>query len=95
MTASARFGNQDQGNLVAGVSDDLWDGGLACGKSFKVVCTGATNQGDPQPCLGEAVTVIIVDHNPGAAAIINLSADAFAKIANLDAGSVYVTVKTI
>uniref|UniRef100_A0A7N2L1T2 Expansin-like EG45 domain-containing protein n=1 Tax=Quercus lobata TaxID=97700 RepID=A0A7N2L1T2_QUELO len=92
---SACFGNQNQGNLVAGVSDDLWDSGAACGKSFEVACTGATNQGDPQPCLGEAVTVMIVDHNPGAAAIINLSADAFAKIANLDAGSVYVTVNTI
>ena len=92
LIASACFGNQDEGYCVAGGGDELWDNGAACGRQYSVICTGATNGGVPQPCTGGAVTVKIVDYNPGAATIINLSPLAFLTIANLNAGSVYVNV---
>ena len=47
----------------------------------------------PTSCTGGNVIVKIVDHNPGAATIINLSATAFALIADPNAGSVYVDVQ--
>ncbi|KAK4604642.1 hypothetical protein RGQ29_012917 [Quercus rubra] len=89
---SACFGDTNEGSYVAGVGDELWDNGAACGRQYSVICTGATNGGVPQPCTGAAVTVTVVDYNPGAATIINLSPLAFLTIANLNAGSVYVNV---
>ena len=70
MTASACFGNQDQGNFVAGVGHELWDNGAICGK---LLCIRPTKQYVAQPCTGKIATVKIVDHNTGAAAIITLS----------------------
>ena len=92
LIASACFGNQDEGYYVAGVGDELWDNGAACGLLYEVVCTGPVNQGVPQPCTNEAIVVRIVDYNPGATTIINLSLPAFATIANLDAASVFVNL---
>uniref|UniRef100_A0A7N2R058 Expansin-like EG45 domain-containing protein n=1 Tax=Quercus lobata TaxID=97700 RepID=A0A7N2R058_QUELO len=93
---SACFGDADEGSYVAGVGDELWDNGAACGRQYSVICTGATNGGVPQPCTGGAVTVKIVDYNPGAATIINLSPLAFLTIAtNINAGSVYVNVDQV
>ena len=79
MTASACYGDQNQGNFVAGVGDYYWENRAACGKLID------QNQGVPQPCLGEITMVKIVDHNPGAGKIINLSASAFATIADPNA----------
>ena len=92
LIASSCFGNQDEGYYVAGVGDELWDNGAAWGLLYEVVCTGPVNQGVPQPCTNEAIVVRIVDYNPGATTIINLSLPAFATIANLDAASVFVNL---
>ena len=92
LTASTCFGFQDQGDLVAGVGDELWNNGAECGKSLSVLCTGPTNPNVPTSCRGGNVIVKIVDHNPGAVTIINLSATAFALIVDPNAGSVYVDV---
>lgn len=91
LTASTCFGFQDQGDLVAGVGDELWNNGASCGKSISVLCTGTTNLNVPAGCAGgNDIIVKIVDHNPAAATIINLSATAFALIADPNVGSVYV-----
>ena len=59
LIASACFGNQGEGYYVAGVGDELWDNGAACGLLYEVVCTGPVNQGVPQPCTNEAIVVRI------------------------------------
>jgi expansin (peptidoglycan-binding protein) len=89
--ASACFGFQEQGTMIAAASDVFWNGGAACGKRLAVTCTGATNQGVPQPCTGRSVTVKIVDYCPaGCRGTIDLSQEAFAAIANPDAGKILV-----
>jgi hypothetical protein len=77
--------------MIAAASDVFWNGGAACGQQYVVTCTGPTNQGVPQPCTGQSVTVKIVDHCPsGCAGTIDLSQEAFAIIANPDAGKVFI-----
>ena len=91
ITASACYGNQDNGKMVAGVSDALWKNGRACGSRYRVPCIGGANK-TPNPCkLGNTVVVKIVDYcKTGCQGIINLSRDAFSTIANTDAGIVEV-----
>jgi hypothetical protein len=87
--ASACYGYEDQGVMIAAASDDLWDDGAACGIRYTVTCTGPTNQGVPQPCRG-TVTVKIVDRcpSPGCQATLDLSQEAFSVIADLNAGKI-------
>lgn len=74
--------------MIAAVSDKLWDNKAACERSYLVTCSGPTNQG-PQPCYeGNEVVVKIVDLCKGCPATINLSQEAFAKIANINAGKI-------
>ncbi|KAJ4709421.1 EG45-like domain containing protein [Melia azedarach] len=84
-------GNRDDGPLVAGVSDALWDNGRACGRRYRVTCIGGTNQ-TPNPCkAGRSVIVKVVDFcRSPCDGILNLSQDAFNRIANLKAGNVKV-----
>ncbi|KAJ0032030.1 hypothetical protein Pint_14264 [Pistacia integerrima] len=82
---SACYGNEDQGVMIAAASDVLWENGAACGRMYRVTCTGATN-GVPEPCTGANVTVKIVDYCPGCQGTLDLSQQAFAQIANLVAG---------
>uniref|UniRef100_A0A0D9XEQ6 Expansin-like EG45 domain-containing protein n=1 Tax=Leersia perrieri TaxID=77586 RepID=A0A0D9XEQ6_9ORYZ len=91
-TPSACTGFQDEGPQIAAASDAFWGGGAACGKRLAVTCTGATNQGVPQPCTGQTVTVKVVDYCPTGScrATIDLSQEAFAAIANPDAGKILV-----
>ncbi|XP_047326835.1 putative EG45-like domain containing protein 1 [Impatiens glandulifera] len=84
-TPSACYKNQQQGVMIAAASDPLWNNGAICGKMFRVNCTGPTNP-VPHPCTGESVTVKIVDHCPGCGGTLDLSQEAFAKIANPVAG---------
>ncbi|XP_031271231.1 EG45-like domain containing protein [Pistacia vera] len=88
-TPSACYQNQDRGNMVTGVSDALWNGGAACGKRYRVRCIGATNTA-PHPCHdGASVVVTVVDYcRPQCNGTLNLSKDAFAVIADTDAGNV-------
>lgn len=91
--ASACDGYSNEGVMIAAASEAFWDNGGACGKKYTVKCVGATNQGDPHPCRGSGtVTVKIVDFcPPGCRGTIDLSQEAFASIANPDAGKIKIT----
>ncbi|KAF2310259.1 hypothetical protein GH714_007447 [Hevea brasiliensis] len=90
-TPSKCFGNQNNGAMVAGVSDKLWNNGAACGKMYRVRCIEGANLA-PHPCKqGTSVVVKIVDYcQRGCTGDINLSRDAFAQIADVNAGIVKV-----
>ncbi|XP_020414248.1 EG45-like domain containing protein [Prunus persica] len=83
-------GYQNDGVLIAAASAPIFNNKAACGRSYRVTCTGATNQGVPQPCKGTSVVVKIVDlcPSPGCQATLDLSQEAFATIANPDAGKI-------
>ncbi|KAK4404476.1 EG45-like domain containing protein [Sesamum angolense] len=89
MSASACDGYQDDGVMIAAASDAIWDNSAACGRKYKIRCTGPTNEGVPHPCTGQSVVVRIVDYCPsGCSGTIDLSQEAFAVIADPDAGKV-------
>ncbi|KAL7257581.1 hypothetical protein ACSBR1_003817 [Camellia fascicularis] len=74
--------------MIAAASDAI-EGKATCGRNYKVTCTGPTNQGVPHPCTGKSVVVTIVDYcPPGCRGTIDLSQDAFAIIADRNAGKV-------
>ncbi|KDP34255.1 hypothetical protein JCGZ_07826 [Jatropha curcas] len=54
------YGNANKGVMIAAASDAIWNNGAACGRKYRVRCTGATNNGPP-PCKGGSVDVTIVD----------------------------------
>ncbi|RVW53568.1 EG45-like domain containing protein [Vitis vinifera] len=86
-------GYQNDGVMIAAASDAIWDNRGACGRNYKVKCEGATNAGVPQPCRGaQSVVVKIVDYcPPGCRGTIDLSQEAFASIANPDAGKIKIS----
>ncbi|XP_042484637.1 EG45-like domain containing protein [Macadamia integrifolia] len=84
---SACYGNQDNGVMIAGASDAIWDNKAACGRRYSVRCTGAANT-RPHPCRGGTITVEIVDYCANCNGTINLSQDAFQMIADLQAGKI-------
>ncbi|KAJ8750737.1 hypothetical protein K2173_015918 [Erythroxylum novogranatense] len=94
---SACYGFQDQGVMIAAASDALWNNGAACGKMYRVSCTGPTNQGVPRPCKGGSVTVKIVDRcpSPGCQATLDLSQQAFSQIADTNAGKIQIDYNPI
>ncbi|XP_050371818.1 EG45-like domain containing protein [Argentina anserina] len=82
-------GLKNDGVMIAAASSAIWDNRGACGRRYRVKCTGATNQGVPKPCKGNSVVVKIVDFcPPGCRGTIDLSQEAFAAIANPDAGKI-------
>ncbi|KAH7859971.1 hypothetical protein Vadar_023982 [Vaccinium darrowii] len=82
-------GYQNDGVMIAAASDAIWNNRAACGRRYRVRCTGPTNQGVPQPCTGQSVVVKVVDYcPPGCAGTIDLSQEAFSVIANRDAGKI-------
>ncbi|KAG1330806.1 putative EG45-like domain containing protein [Cocos nucifera] len=76
--------------MIAAASNAIYANGAACGRRYSVRCTGATNAGVPQPCKGTSVVVTIVDlcPSPGCQATLDLSQEAFAAIADLNAGKI-------
>ncbi|XP_031266981.1 EG45-like domain containing protein [Pistacia vera] len=89
-------GFQNDGVMIAAASDAIWENRGACGKNYKVTCTGATNEGDPYPCTGASVVVEIVDYcPPGCRGTIDLSQEAFAVIANPDAGKIDISFQSV
>jgi hypothetical protein len=87
LTASSCYGHQNDGVMIAAASDVIWGNRAACGRSYRVKCTGATNLGVPQPCKGTSVVVKIVDYcPPGCQGTIDQ--EAFSMIANPDAGKI-------
>ncbi|KAG6644203.1 hypothetical protein I3843_08G040400 [Carya illinoinensis] len=86
---SSCYGFQNNGVMIAAASDVIWGNRAACGRSYRVRCIGATNQGVPQPCKGTSVVVKIVDYcPPGCQGTIDLSQEAFSAIANPAAGKI-------
>ncbi|KAF5946937.1 hypothetical protein HYC85_017165 [Camellia sinensis] len=72
------------------VASDAIGGKAACGRNYKVTCTGSTNQGVPRLCTGKSVVVTIADYcPPGCRGTIDLSQDAFAIIADHNAGKIW------
>ncbi|XP_060171628.1 EG45-like domain containing protein [Lycium barbarum] len=93
---SSCYGYQDNGVMIAAASDTIWGNRAACGRMYRVTCTGPTNQGVPQPCTGRSVVVKIVDYcPPGCRGTIDLSQEAFSQIANLDAGKVNINYNQV
>ncbi|KAK1322733.1 EG45-like domain containing protein [Acorus calamus] len=87
---SSCYGYQDKGVMIAAASDVIWNNRAACGRRYSVTCTGRTNLGVLQPCRG-SVVVTIVDYCPaGCAGTIDLSQEAFAIIADPNAGKVQI-----
>ncbi|KAJ8750817.1 hypothetical protein K2173_015998 [Erythroxylum novogranatense] len=85
---SSCYGNENKGVMIAAASAAVFENGRACGRRYRVTCIGGTNA-TPNPCKGGSVDVTIVDYcPPGCAATLDLSQEAFARIANPDAGKV-------
>ncbi|KAL5773051.1 hypothetical protein ACOSP7_012670 [Xanthoceras sorbifolium] len=82
--------------MVTGVSDKLWNNGAACGKRYRIRCTGGTNTA-PHPCRSDAtIDVTVVDYcRPTCNGDFNLYQSAFATIADPDAGNVKVEYSQI
>ncbi|XP_030535680.1 EG45-like domain containing protein 2 [Rhodamnia argentea] len=88
--ACAGFNKENSGVMIAGVRDELWDNGRACGRILRVSCTKAANE-FPHPCKGGVITVKVVDYcRQPCNGVINLSRDAFETIADLKAGKIWV-----
>ncbi|XP_077216649.1 EG45-like domain containing protein [Tasmannia lanceolata] len=90
-------GFQDEGVMIAAASNAIWDNRAACGRRYRVKCLGPTNQGDLHPCRGSGtVEVTIVDYCPaGCRGTIDLSQEAFASIADPDAGKIRISYQRI
>ncbi|KAI3926238.1 hypothetical protein MKW98_028374 [Papaver atlanticum] len=89
------YGNKDQGVMIAAANDALFQNNATCGHIYKVTCTGPTNA-VPHPCTSTpTVTVKIVDLCPGCGGTIDLSKEAFAKIANPVAGVIKIEYQRI
>ncbi|XP_031285018.1 EG45-like domain containing protein [Pistacia vera] len=85
---SACNGYQNDGDMIAAASNVLWNNGAVCNKYYRITCTGLAYQG-ANPCKSGSVVVKIVDHCPtGCTGTIDLSEQAFAKIANTAAGKI-------
>ncbi|KAL0453804.1 UNVERIFIED_CONTAM: EG45-like domain containing protein [Sesamum latifolium] len=86
---SACYGFQDPGTLFAAVNPDLYNNGTACGRRYRIRCTGPANQNVPQPCLNGEVVVTIVDLciacQPDQ---FDLSVEAFSRIADPNAARI-------
>ncbi|KAG8372461.1 hypothetical protein BUALT_Bualt12G0068600 [Buddleja alternifolia] len=88
---SACYGFQDQGTMIAAANPAIYNNGAACGRSYRIRCTGPTNQGVPQPCRNGEITVRIVDLCPGCGADqFDLSQEAFSMIADPNAGRIQI-----
>ncbi|CAI9098664.1 OLC1v1035349C1 [Oldenlandia corymbosa var. corymbosa] len=83
---SACYGNDTPLGLIASASPQIWDNGNSCGRRYSVTCTDGTNLGTPHPCNGHTVEVEIVDYCPHCKGTFDLSQEAFAAIADTDAG---------
>ncbi|XP_022751629.1 EG45-like domain containing protein [Durio zibethinus] len=84
-------GFQNDGVMIAAASDAIWNNRAACNKRYSVRCTGATNAGVPHPCRGGSIVVKIVDYcPPGCQGTFDLSQEAFAMIADPNAGKIQI-----
>lgn len=88
ITASACYGYEDRGTLIAAANPGLYNNGAACGQRYTVQCTGSIN-GGASPCRNGVVTVTIVDRCAGCGPDqLDLSQEAFSTIADPNAGRI-------
>ena len=88
LAASACYGFEDRGTMIAAASPALYANGAACGRRYSVACTSGTNA-VPNPCRNGRVTVTVVDLCPGCPANgLDLSQEAFSIIADPAAGRI-------
>jgi hypothetical protein len=82
------------GPLIAAASPDLYKNGAICGSFYDITCKGAASGGS-NPCTGNpTVRVKVVDLCPGCHQnSFDLSQQAFAKIANLNAGRLTISAR--
>ncbi|XP_023731750.1 EG45-like domain containing protein [Lactuca sativa] len=93
---SSCFGFEDRGVMILAANSGLFANRAACGDRYRVTCTGRTNDGVLNPCTGRSVDVTVVDLCPGCAANqVDLSQEAFAVIANTDAGRINIEYNRI
>ncbi|KAK9076781.1 hypothetical protein SSX86_005115 [Deinandra increscens subsp. villosa] len=86
---SSCFGTEDRGVMILAANSGLFANRAACGTRYRVTCVSGTNAGVPRPCTGNSVDVTVVDLCPGCAGNqVDLSQEAFAVIANTDAGRI-------
>ncbi|KAL8222974.1 hypothetical protein R6Q57_020373 [Mikania cordata] len=93
---SSCFGFEDRGVMILAANSGLFNNRAACGTRYRVTCVSGTNAGVPRPCTGNSVDVTVVDLCPGCAANqVDLSREAFAVIANTDAGRINIEYNRI
>uniref|UniRef100_A0A7N2L900 Expansin-like EG45 domain-containing protein n=1 Tax=Quercus lobata TaxID=97700 RepID=A0A7N2L900_QUELO len=95
--ASACNGFKNDGVMIAAASNELWGNGAACGNNYKVKCLSGTNAGVPHPCKDNTdVVVTIVDFcSPGCQGTLDLSQEAFAKIADRNEGKINIDFQQV
>lgn len=77
--------------MVAAASADIFQDKAGCDLRFRITCTDGTNLGTPHPCTGESVEVRVVDLCPNCRrGTFDLSEDAFAAIADTNAGKILI-----
>ncbi|KVI11746.1 EG45-like domain containing protein [Cynara cardunculus var. scolymus] len=80
---SSCYGDEDHGNMIAAVNSGLFANKAACGRRYRVRCTG------PRSCKGGTVDVTVVDLCPGCGPNgIDLSQEAFSVIADPSVGRI-------
>jgi len=84
------------GPLIAAASPDLYNNGAICGSFYDITCKGAASGGS-NPCTGNpTVRVKVVDLCPGCHQnSFDLSQQAFAKIANVNAGRLTISARKV
>jgi hypothetical protein len=84
------------GPLIAAASPDLYNNGAICGSFYDITCKGAASGGS-NPCTGNpTVRVKVVDLCPGCHEnSFDLSQQAFAKIANVNAGRLTISARKV
>ncbi|KAK6156675.1 hypothetical protein DH2020_010923 [Rehmannia glutinosa] len=88
---SSCYGFQDQGTMIAAASPAIFNNRAACGRRYRIRCTGPTNQGVLQPCRNGEIIVRVVDLCPGCQANqFDLSQEAFSMIADPNAGRILI-----
>lgn len=80
---------QPEDLMIAVAGDSIWYNKAACGRSYLVTCIKATNQA-PEACKEGEIIVTIVDRCHRCPVTINLSQEAFVKIANINAGKIMI-----
>ncbi|PKA64244.1 EG45-like domain containing protein [Apostasia shenzhenica] len=79
--------------MIAAASISLWNNQSACGRMMRVTCAGSFDGGDqPSPCKGQDVVIEITDFCPHCHGDIDLSQEAFGRLADHSVGVIKIHV---